>query len=161
MEKTCCFTGHRPQSLPWKFHESDPRCQALKERLRAELIRAIQQHGMRRFLSGMALGWDTWAAEAVLQLRRQYPVTLECVLPCQAARWKEADRRRYQKILERCDSVTLLQEAYTPDCFDRRNRYLVDRSDLVIALWTGAPSGTGATIAYAEKCGKPVWILRP
>ena len=25
-KSTCCFTGHRPQSLPWKFNEQDERC---------------------------------------------------------------------------------------------------------------------------------------
>ena len=30
---TCCFTGHRPEKLPWKDNETDPRCIALKGRL--------------------------------------------------------------------------------------------------------------------------------
>ena len=28
--RTCCFTGHRPDKLPWGPDESDPRCAALK-----------------------------------------------------------------------------------------------------------------------------------
>ena len=28
--KACAFTGHRPQSLPFGFDESDKRCTALK-----------------------------------------------------------------------------------------------------------------------------------
>ena len=28
-EKTCCFTGHRPDKLPWGEKESDPRCRRL------------------------------------------------------------------------------------------------------------------------------------
>ena len=31
---TCCFTGHRPNRLPWGEREDDPRCLALKEQLR-------------------------------------------------------------------------------------------------------------------------------
>ena len=34
-ETTCSFTGHRPEKLPWRGDESDPRCLALKERLAA------------------------------------------------------------------------------------------------------------------------------
>lgn len=34
MDITCYFTGHRPQKLPWGFHESDPRCIALKNNLK-------------------------------------------------------------------------------------------------------------------------------
>ena len=33
MENTCCFTGHRPQSLPWRFREEDPRLAALRKLL--------------------------------------------------------------------------------------------------------------------------------
>ena len=29
--KTCCFTGHRPEKLPWRYDEGDSRCLALKE----------------------------------------------------------------------------------------------------------------------------------
>ena len=34
---TCCFTGHRPDKLPWGEDETDPRCLALKQRLAAAL----------------------------------------------------------------------------------------------------------------------------
>ena len=32
-ETTCCFTGHRPEKLPWREDEGDPRCLELKARL--------------------------------------------------------------------------------------------------------------------------------
>ena len=153
MERTCCFTGHRPQKLPWGFHEETPGCKAVKKQLRDEVIRAVEQEGVRRFLSGMALGLDTWGAETVLALRKDWPITLECVLPCQgqAERWRTEDRKRYEHILQQCNRVILLQKSYTADCFRRRNIYLVDHSDLIIALWNGKPSGTGQTVNYAQK----------
>ena len=54
-ETTCCFTGHRPDKLPWRDDEWDPRCQALKERLTAALEEAYDK-GMRHFICGMAKG---------------------------------------------------------------------------------------------------------
>lgn len=163
MSKVCCFTGHRPQSLPWRFREDDPRCRDLKQRLFEAMINAMAEEGVRKFLSGMALGTDIWAAEKVLRLREELPITLTCVLPCrdQDARWSEEAKRRYAAVLEQCDEKILLQESYTPDCFNRRNRYMVDHSDLVIAVWNGSPSGTGNTVAYARERGKPVWVLEP
>lgn len=140
--QTCCFTGRRPQSFSWKYNEGDLRCILLKFRLKREIVRAIKQDCIQHFLTGMALGVDTWAAEIVLSLRKRWHVTLECVLPChdQDARWPQESRERYQSILAQCDKVTLLQTHYSPDCFDKRNRYLIDHSDLVIAVWNGSPS---------------------
>ena len=36
-EQCCCFTGHRPQKLPWGMNENDPRCVKLKNELDARL----------------------------------------------------------------------------------------------------------------------------
>lgn len=47
--KKCAFTGHRPQSLPFGFNETDERCIALKQMLRAEIIRLIEQEGVTQF----------------------------------------------------------------------------------------------------------------
>ena len=34
-QESCCFTGHRPNKLPWGYREEDPRCLLLKNRIRA------------------------------------------------------------------------------------------------------------------------------
>ncbi len=155
---TCCFTGHRPAKLPWRTDESDVRCAALKAKLRAAVESAIQE-GMEHFICGMAEGCDTYFAEAVLSLRERYPhITLEAALPCpsQADRWSEESRARYQSILERCDYETMVQESYSPGCMQRRNRYMVDHSSLLIAAHNGLPGGTRSTIAYALQRGLAV-----
>ena len=163
MIKTCCFTGHRPQSLPWRFNESDPRCLDLKERLYDQIHSAIERENVRHFISGVALGVDIWAAELVLQLRDQFAITLECAIPClsQDARWNARDRERYRTVLARANTQTVLQPAYSPDCFDRRNRYMVDHSQLVIAIWSGAAGGTANTVAYARSLGRQLVVIDP
>ena len=162
-EITCCFTGHRPDKLPWGTDERDPRCLALKESIAREL-EGLYLRGYRHFISGMAQGVDMYAAEIVLELKEKHPqITLECAIPYerQAVRWPEALRNRYFSIAERCDRETMLQRQYTPDCLRKRNQYMVDHSDIVLAVWNGGPSGTGQTVWYARENGKPVWILRP
>ena len=49
-DQTCCFTGHRPQSFPWKYNEADPRCVLLKFRLKRQIIQAVEQDGVIHFL---------------------------------------------------------------------------------------------------------------
>lgn len=159
---TCCFTGHRPDKLPWGTDESAPECQTAKEQIAQALERAYGA-GFRHFISGMARGGDLYFAEAVLALRERHPdVTLEGARPCptQADRWPAGERRRYWAILDRCDYETLVQQHYDRNCMMRRNRYMVDRSARIIALYDGNPQGgTFQTLAYAMKQGLTTDIL--
>lgn len=160
-ETTCSFTGHRPEKLPWRGDESDPRCLALKERLAAAVEDAYDK-GMRHFLCGMARGADFYFCDAVLELReRRSGVTLEAVIPCeeQAARWSERERERWFSLVERCDGETMLQHHYDKGCMLRRNRYLVDHSSMLIAVYDGMLGGTMYTLSYAMKQGLETVIL--
>ncbi len=160
---TCCFTGHRPSKLPWGRNEEDPRCLSLKDRIR-DAVDAAYEEGFRHFICGMANGCDFYFAEAVLALRTRHgDVTLEAAVPCptQADRWEEADRRRYQELLAAFDFETLVQDHYGPGCMQRRNRYMVDHSALLIAVYDGMPGGTRQTLEYALRRGVSFVDLRP
>ena len=162
--KTCAFTGQRPQHLPFGFNEEDERCIDLKKTLREQIINLIENEGVTHFISGMAIGVDMYAAEIVLGLKASYPgITLESAIPCesQAAKWSEALRDRYFDIASKCDKETLIQTHYSPDCMDKRNRYMVDHADVLIAVWDGRPSGTGKTVRYAHQQGKSVTVIDP
>lgn len=158
---TCCFTGHRPEKLPWGNQESHPHCVALKESMAAQL-EEMYQKGYRHFLCGMARGADFYFCDAVLELReRRSGVTLEAVIPCeeQAARWSERERERWFSLVERCDGETMLQHHYDKGCMLRRNRYLVDHSSMLIAVYDGMLGGTMYTLSYAMKRGLETVIL--
>lgn len=162
--KKCAFSGHRPQKLPFGLNEEDERCVALKQKLREEIIRQIEVNGETHFITGMALGVDMYAAEIVLGLKSSYNgITLESAIPCetQAEKWTEAQRDRYYEIAAQCDEETMLQHQYTPDCMQKRNRYMVDEADYIIAVWDGRPSGTSKTVQYAQRQGKPVTVINP
>ena len=162
-ETTCAFTGHRPEKLPWREDERDPRCLDLKDRL-AAAVEGAYGKGMRHFLCGMARGADFYFCEAVLDLRERYPdVTIEAVLPCetQAARWTERDRDRYFALVAACDLETMVQRKYDRNCMLRRDRYLVDHASHLIAVYDGLLGGTMYTISYAMKQGLSLKILKP
>lgn len=162
-EETCCFTGHRPEKLPWGENESDLRCVSLKHRLRAAVETAYEE-GKRHFICGMARGCDFYFAEIVLELRRSRPdITLEAAIPCdsQSRGWKLAERMRWEDLVALCDMETLVQERYTPDCMLRRNRYMVDHSSLVIAVYDGTNGGTRRTLEYALRQKVPFLDISP
>ena len=161
-ERTCCFTGHRPEKLPGGEREEDPRCLRLKERL-VQAVEDAYISGCRHFICGMARGCDLYFAETVLALREQErDILLECARPCetQADSWPEREQARYRSILDRCDLETLVQHRYDRFCMMRRNRYMADRSGRIVAVYNGVPKGgTYQTLAYAMKKGLDVCII--
>ena len=161
--RTCCFTGHRPDKLPWGYEEQDPRCLALKRSMARE-IEGLYLRGFRHFISGMAQGCDLYLAEAALDLREKYPdLTVEGAIPCptQADRWPKEQRLRRQDILARCDLETVVQQHYDRFCMFRRDRYMVDRSAAVLAVFDGTPGGPQYTLNYAMDKKLEIWLLDP
>ena len=160
---TCCFTGHRPDKLPWGFDERDPRCLAIKRGMARELD-GLYRRGFRHFISGMAQGCDLYFAEAALALREQRPdLTVEGAVPFpgQAEHWPEDQRRRRRSILDRCDLETVVQQRYDRFCMFRRDRYMVDRSAAVLAVFDGTPGGTQYTLNYAMDKKLEIILLDP
>ena len=161
---TCAFTGHRPKSFPWKYNEAAPDCILLKEVL-AEQIKALADRGVTDWLSGMAQGVDLWCAQIVLDLRKKNPVLkLHCVLPCrgQESKWATSVQKRYRSILAQANEVIYVGQEYSQDCMLERNRYMVDHSSLLLAVYNGAyRSGTGMTIRYAKKLGREILSIDP
>lgn len=160
-ENTCCFTGHRPDKLPWGLDENSAECRKLRIEIAIQL-EALHSAGIAHFISGMALGCDLLFAEAVLAMREEYDdVTLEAAVPCdsQANSWPEEQKERYNAILSSCDTVTFVQHQYTPGCMLRRNRYMVDNSSVLLTCFNGSSGGTMNTLLYARRQGVKTIII--
>ena len=110
-------------------------------------------------------GDDTWAALAVLALKKENPaLKLHCILPCegQADGWSASARERYFSILGQADEVVYVSREYSKDCMLKRNRYLVDHAACLLAVYNGEwRGGTAMTVRYARKLGREVSILNP
>ncbi len=143
----CCFSGHRsiqPPLLP-----------ALKKLLR-ETAEGLARVGIGGFICGGALGFDTLAAEAVLELKTRRPelgLTLALPFRGQSDRWPAASRERYERILARADEVIYVSEEYDPHCMRKRNRFMVEHSSICVCYLTGTGGGTAYTVAYALSRG--------
>ncbi len=156
---TVAFTGHRTERFHWGDDEQSEQAAAFIRRLKDTLEELIAT-GVIRFLSGAARGFDTIAAETVLELRDLYPwISLTVVLPCddQADKWGDGDKARWEHLLERADHVLHLAGRYDKGCLFRRNRYLVDHSSLLVAAYDGrSAGGTAMTLAYAAERNRTV-----
>ena len=161
--KTCAFTGYRPSKMPWGYNETDARCVEFRFRLREALEYLIGQ-GYTDFMSGGALGFDQMAARIVLSLREKYPwIRLIMVIPFdgQADKWSREQRGRWLEIIEASDRVIRISHEYDKGVFFKRNHYLVENADLLLAAFDGQPGGTAGTVAYAKRHGVRVVRIAP
>lgn len=140
---TCCFTGHR--AIPTE----------VLTRLRPDLIGEISglySGGYRHFISGAALGFDTFAAEVVCSLKKELPdIKLWLAVPHKdhGQNWNPADIKRLEDIKNQSYKVEILSDWFYNDCYHARDRWMVRRSSECIAYYTGSTSGgTAYTAAY-------------
>ena len=154
-----CFTGHRISTLE-KYD-----ILSVKNALEKVISGLVCDEGANSYISGMALGTDIFAAQCVLSLKASgTDVKLECAVPCktQTLHWSAADKRTYNDILSKADKVTVLYDSYNRWCMFERNRYMVDNSDIVVAVYDGVSGGgTKYTVEYAQKRNRKIIIINP
>lgn len=147
IEKSCCVTGHR--DIP------EEQIDAVKYGLRREIIKAIAD-GYTGFMTGFADGVDQYFAEIVVKLKEDFPnLQLIAVLPYRKRMDSLESRERTRELLHACADVVVIQEEYKPNVYAKRNRYMVEHSDRVIAVYDGREKGgTVNTIRFTHSMKK-------
>lgn len=164
---TCAFTGHRPEKLPCGDDENHQACLNIKATISRQISRLYEQRAVKQFISGGALGVDLWAAEAVLSFRQTHSdVSLLIAVPFrgQADKFPPDKRARYERILKEADVVQVLQEPFSKDCFFKRNDYMIDKSEVLVAVYdrsSNVRSGTGYTVNKAIQKGRNIIFIDP
>jgi uncharacterized phage-like protein YoqJ len=144
------FTGHRPDKLggyktPNRIYDRviDKLHFKLTE-LRPRLTAAI---------SGMAVGVDQWAAEIALDL--DLPLIAAIPFRGQESGWPPAAQEKYRALMGRASEIVVVSEGgYEPWKMQRRNEWMVDNSDILLAVWNWSPGGTCNCIKYAQRISK-------
>lgn len=162
------ITGHRPKVLGWGYdYLNKPHYTELGEDLRNIIINRIENNGGEtiEIISGMALGVDTLFALLGLTLKEEgYNVKLHCAIPFkgQENRWAKGERQLYNYILSKADKITYVcEEGYANWKMQKRNEFMVDNCDLLIAVWNGSKSGTANCVNYAKRKGKEIIYINP
>lgn len=152
----CCFAGHRPEKLT----EDEA---AIKTWLSCQIDDAIHD-GFETFLTGMAMGIDIWAGMTVLEKKAVVPgLHLIAVTPYPGfpAKWKENWKEAYDRLWHGADHRVIISPSFTPDAFERRNRFLVDHASRLIAFYNGEEGGTHRLITYARESGLACFVHTP
>ncbi len=155
-------TGHReladPEALVPAISQA---IQVLSER-----ALGVRADPSKLIISALAEGADRLVAREVLA---QPDAELEVALPLPAREYQadfadEASRAEFTELLGRATQVWLAPPGSSrEEAYERAGRHVVDRADVLIALWDGQPSrgrgGTAAIVDYARGQGVPVaWL---
>jgi uncharacterized phage-like protein YoqJ len=163
------LTGHRPNKLGG-YNYNAPLNRELAKILRELIENQLYSNEEVTIITGMALGADTIWALTALDMQKDFPnrIKLICVIPCldHAEKMFNESRNIYNTILSKADKVEYVTKRnYTINCMQRRNEYMVDNCDKLIAVWNGTSGGTLNCINYAIHSQKyrklPILYINP
>lgn len=168
MSKTLCFTGHRPNKLGGY---EGPNAKHFQTRLHNHLARIVTRAVEKRFktfISGGALGVDQIAAEVIIERRlhvvkNNIQLIIARPFPSQHRKWPHSSQAHFLDIITAADKVVdVSDDPYAPWKMQIRNEWMVDRSEVVIAVWDGIEKGgTWNCIVYARKTNKAILFINP
>ena len=175
------FTGHRPNKLGGYQWGNKIQKEVSKE-IEKNILEIIERTEEKEivFYSGGAIGVDQIAFEVVDGLKEviwfiNEDITIKnnIAIPFkdQDRLWKINDKERYKSQKERADNVIYVDTEkgyevsgtekgkYDIRKMQKRNEYMVDNSDILIAVFDGSKSGTKNCIDYAKKHNKEIIII--
>ena len=172
-----CFTGHRPEKFRFQYNENDDLCKKIKAAIFTLAKKLYIEMDVNCFWTGGAQGVDTWAAEAILDLKQQFPdIELFVAIPFPEywSKWEKESIERAQSILSRCDGFKIISPEVQPSAgieiissaYKQRNYFMVEQCHFLIAVFNNAKnkpsrSGTWQTVNYAKKRQLQSFYIHP
>lgn len=167
-----CITGHRPNKL-FGYDIHSEKYNALRHAIKLalwKLVKDLPADEKITVYSGMALGVDQIFVEEMAKARayfcaqgRQFKII--AAVPCdnQDCKWTASSKKLYQQLLTGCDEVVNVSPnvPYSAALMQKRNEYMVNNSDIVIAVWNGTRGGTGNCVNYARGKNKRIVYVDP
>ena len=149
------FSGHRPDKLGG-YKLPNPTylyvCQQLES-----ILKDLKPE---KAISGMALGFDQYAANVCIKL--SIPFIAAVPFLGQEKAWPQASQDAYHRLLAKATEVVIVSEGgYAAWKMQTRNQWMTDRADKVIACFDGTTGGTYNCVQYAKQLGKEIIVIDP
>lgn len=157
------ITGHRPNKLGNDYDLTSNFVWKIQDKLQS-IITHYNDIGRDNWtpltlITGMALGVDTLFAKLAIKNKRRFIAAIPCLN--HGDKWPKKSKEIYDQILshELCDKHIVTHEDYNNSCMQKRNVWMVDNCDVLIAVWDGSPGGTGNCVKYTRSKDKSViWL---
>lgn len=152
------ITGHRPKKL-YGYDNNHPG--------NLFVIHAIgdflKENKPDKVISGMALGVDQWSAQWCIKLNIPFIAALP--VKEQERLWSPNTQKLHKWLLNKAsECVVVTNENELTDintAMEKRNHYIVDNCNLILAVFGGYAGGTRNCLKYAKSKGKYISIINP
>ncbi len=149
-EKTACLIGKR------NIENQQGLEVFLYFKIKSTIQKAIDE-GYTHFITHMKNGFDRLATQALIEIKKTQPeITIECVISCKShnIKWNDEDTSENEHLIKQCDIITMLSKKQTTECILEHDKYMIDKSSLVIMAFNGQEKGEIAQIVnYAKSNG--------
>lgn len=144
----CCGFGHRMMLMD------------IEKPLLEVLERLVEDRGVRVFYTGGMGEFDELFARTVRGMKREYPsLRLVLVMPYLTERLN-MDKAFYEAQYDEIQIPAELEGVHPKAAIGLRNRWMVDRSDIVIAALHRDFGGAAEAVRYAESAKKEIIRMR-
>jgi len=149
------FSGHRPDKLggyklpnPTYIHVCN------------EIEKNLKKLNPEKVISGMALGVDQWAA--YISYKLNIPFIAAIPFAGQEKAWPTKSQAIYNALLSKAhEKVIVCEGGYSSSKMQIRNEWMVDKCDILIAVWDQSPGGTANCVKYAQSVNKEIIFIDP
>ncbi|WP_100408060.1 DUF1273 domain-containing protein [Bacillus solitudinis] len=148
--KTIAITGYKAHELGI-FDQKHQGIRFIKKALE-QRIRELVDDGIEWFIISGQLGVELWAAEVVIDLKKEYPhIQLAVLTPFlnQEERWQETTKLFYTEIINQADFVdSITKRPYeNPTQLRLKNEFIISKADGLLILFD------------EDKPGSPLYYL--
>lgn len=143
----CVFAGHR------EVYQA-----GIDAKIDEAISRLLQTDDEFAFFTGGMGKFDDMCSSAVRSAKRRYPnlnISLALILPYMSNRLN-TDKEFYEYLYDEIIIPSELADVHYKAAIKKRNRWMVDQADHIIAYVYRDYGGAFETVKYAHKKGKPV-----
>lgn len=157
------ITGHRPNKIG-DYDLKDEIWSKIRHRI-VDVLLTIPAESDLTLITGMALGIDTLFAKIAIDNALPFIAAIPCLN--QDSKWIPRSQQLYKELISNplCTQHYVSNKPYDNICMQRRNEWMVNECDLLIAVWDNSSGGTANCVRYARLNGfvegENLFIINP
>ena len=156
-EGVITITGHRPPKLGGYMNAGKPNpvAEGVKKQILTDLEAKLKELKPKLIYTGMGLGVPQWAAQLCIDMNIPFVAAIPHL--GHEGKWPQESINIYNALLQKAsEKIIVTQKTFFPGAMHIRNKWMVDRSGRVLAVFDGTPGDTSNCVSYAKSINKTV-----